>query len=145
VTEPAHVRIVPATEGDRDLWRFTREVADILSGLPWVLVGGQMVALIEGEHGAPIGFATGDVDALVDVRAFSGVTTAAADRLLDAGFEPSLDGTRGYRFTRGDAIIDVLAPDHLGERADLRTRAARQHDRDHRWQPGPVSVASLAA
>ncbi|MEO8461792.1 MAG: hypothetical protein ABI555_01150 [Chloroflexota bacterium] len=34
-----------------------------------VLVGGQMVAILEAEHGAKIGFATGAVDAVLDVRA----------------------------------------------------------------------------
>ena len=47
-----------------------------------------MVAILEAEHGAAIGFATGDVDALLDVRAVTGITLEGASRLLDAGFEP---------------------------------------------------------
>lgn len=121
MTESARVRILPASDADASLWRLTREVAHILEPLPWVLVGGQMVAILEAEHGGTIGFATGDVDALLDVRAVVGVTLKAAQRLLDAGFEPETEGARGYRFIRGDAIVDLLAPDNVGARADLRT------------------------
>jgi hypothetical protein len=46
----------------------------------------------------------------------------AADRLEDAGFVPqqTIDGL-ACRFVRGDDIVDLLAPDHLGRRADLVT------------------------
>jgi hypothetical protein len=49
------IRLLPASDADADLWRLTREVAGILRGIPWVLIGGQMVALIEAEHGASVG------------------------------------------------------------------------------------------
>jgi hypothetical protein len=121
MTDPVLIRIRPASDADASLWRLTREVAGILDSLPWVLVGGQMVAILEAEHGATIGFATGDVDALVDVRAMIGVTLEGARRLLDAGFESDHGGARGYRFVRDSAIVDVLAPDNVGARAELRT------------------------
>lgn len=121
MTEAVRIQILAASDADESLWRLTHEVADVLAPLPWVLVGGQMVAILEVEHGATIGFATGDVDALLDVRAAVGVTLEAARRLLEAGFEPDTQGARGYRFIRGDAIVDVLAPDNVGARADLRT------------------------
>ena len=121
MTDPVLIRIRPASDADASLWRLTREIVEILDPLPWVLVGGQMVAILEAEHGAMIGFATGDVDALVDVRAMIGVTLEGARRLLDAGFEPDRGGARGYRFVRDGAIVDLLAPDHLSPRADLHT------------------------
>ena len=121
MTDPVQIRIRPASDADASLWRLTREIAAILHPLPWVLVGGQMVAILEAEHGAGIGFATGDVDALVDVRAMLGVTLEGARRLLDAGFEPDRGGARGYRFVRDGSNVDVLAPDHLSPRAELRT------------------------
>ena len=58
----ALVRIRPASVADAGLWRLTRDVAALLAGLPWVLIGGQMVAIIEAEHGATTGRTTGDVD-----------------------------------------------------------------------------------
>ncbi len=121
MTDPVQIRIRPASDADASLWRLTREIAAILHPLPWVLVGGQMVAILEAEHGAGIGFATGDVDALVDVRAMLGITLEGARRLLDAGFEPDRGGARGYRFVRDGSNVDVLAPDHLSPRAELRT------------------------
>ncbi len=121
MTETARAQILPSSDADESLWRLTGETASILESLPWVLVGGQMVAILEAEHGAKIGFATADVDAVLDVRAVVGVTREAARRLLDAGFEPDVGGARGYRFIRGDAIVDILAPDNVGARADLRT------------------------
>ncbi len=116
------VRMLPATDADADLWRLTREVADLLRGIPWVLIGGQMVAIIEAEHGAIVGRATRDVGALVDVRALSDATLEAARRLQDAGFVPERHEEHlTYRFVRDTDVVDVLVPDHVGQRADLRT------------------------
>ena len=56
MTEPVLIQIRPASDADASLWRLTREIAAILHPLPWVLVGGQMVAILEAEHGAAIGF-----------------------------------------------------------------------------------------
>ena len=121
MTDVASVKLLPTTAEDESLWHLTREIGGILVPLPWVLVGGQMVAVLEAEHGVGIGFATSDVDAVLDVRASVGVTEEAANRLMEAGFEPDVGGARGYRFVRGEAIVDLLAPDNLGPRANLRT------------------------
>lgn len=116
------IRLLPASDADADLWRLTREVAGILRGIPWVLIGGQMVALIEAEHGASVGRATGDVDTLLDVRALSTAIQSAAQRLRAAGFVPERhEEGLTYRFVRGNDVVDVLAPDHLGGRANLTT------------------------
>ena len=62
------------------------------------------------------------MDAVVDPRSMSTATTIAADRLIAAGFTPyPTDAATVYRFIRGDDIVDVLAPDNLGERASLIT------------------------
>ena len=116
------IRVLPASDADADLWRLTSEVGEILRGIPWVLIGAQMVALIEAEHGASVGRVTRDVDALLDVRALSTATQAAAERLLAAGFVPDRqEENLTYRFVREDDVVDVLAPDNLGERANLTT------------------------
>ena len=116
------IHVTPASNVEIELWRLTRQVSEILRGLPWVLIGGQMVAIIEIEHGGAVGRATADVDALVDVRALSTVTRQAADRLVASGFEPKVeDEGLVYRFTRDGDIVDLLAPDNLGARRNLTT------------------------
>ena len=45
----------------------------------------------------------------------------AAERLLDVGYEPSSETEASYRFVRGSDMVDVMAPDHLGERAGIVT------------------------
>ncbi len=87
--DPALIRIRPTTDADAALWHLTREIAEILHSLPWVLVGGQMVAILEAEHGAAIGFSTGDVDALVDVRAMTDVTLEATAGCSTRGSSPT--------------------------------------------------------
>ena len=116
------IAIVPIDDAEERLWLVTHEIADLLVGLPWVLIGGQMVALLEREHGGRTGRATRDVDALMDVRALTGATKEAARRLESAGFAAELtnDGL-SYRFARGADIVDILAPENLGHRADLTT------------------------
>ena len=79
-----------------------------------------MVMLLEREAGRSSGRTTGDVDAMVDVRAVAGATRTATARLLAAGFEPEATD-HPYRFRRGAEQVDILAPDHLGRRADLTT------------------------
>jgi hypothetical protein len=49
------IEISALDEADAALWRLTREVAAVLDGLPWVLIGGQMVRVIEAEHGVTNG------------------------------------------------------------------------------------------
>jgi len=81
-----------------------------------------MVQVLEAEQGVSSGFATGDVDAVLDVRAGMPATELAAARLLEAGFDPRpQDEDLTYRFVRGDDVVDVLAPDHLGKQTSIRT------------------------
>ena len=58
----------PADTQQVDVWRLAREVATTLNGLPWVLIGGLMVQLLEAERDVISGFSTGDVDVMLDVR-----------------------------------------------------------------------------
>jgi hypothetical protein len=101
--------IDPGDDTEERLWQVTHEIADLLGGLPWVLIGGQMVTLLEREHGGRTGRVTRDVDALMDVRALTGATKEAARRLESAGFTTKLtnDGL-SYRFVRGEDVVDVL-------------------------------------
>lgn len=116
------ILIQPATHHERQLWLATIELVGLLDGIRWVLIGGQMLTIIEREHGGGVGRATVDIDALVDVRASLRATRHAARRLASAGYEaqPTADGL-AYRFVRGGDIVDVLAPERVGRRADLTT------------------------
>lgn len=116
------VSVIPIGGAEDDLWRLLREVSTILRGLPWTLVGGLMVRVIEAEHGAITTWTTGDIDTVLDVRALPTATEAAAARLVEAGFEPQLyaDGLT-YRFIRASDVVDVLAPDNAGTRASRLT------------------------
>lgn len=113
------VVIVPRNDPEAALWRTTMEVAGLFRELPWAVVGGQMIMLLELESGRPAGRATRDLDAIVDVRAMVNVTRLAAERLQEAGFAPSAE--HPHRFLRGLDTVDLLAPDHLGGRVDLTT------------------------
>jgi hypothetical protein len=82
-----------------------------------------MVFLLAYEHDLPIGRTSGDVDLMMDVRALTGATREASQVLEGLGYElepPTPDG-RAHRFRRGDAIVDILAPDGIGARASLVT------------------------
>jgi predicted nucleotidyltransferase len=114
------VAILPADDAEAAVWATSLEVARLFSGLPWVLVGGQMVMLLEREAGRPSGRTTGDVDAVVDVRVVVGGTRTASQRLVAAGFDMA-DPRHSYRFVRGASQVDLLAPDNVGDRADLTT------------------------
>lgn len=88
----------------------------------WVLVGGQAVYLHAVERGAPFVRPTKDADVALDIRAFPTMLhdfTALLARLKFKSAGESLEGHQ-HRWLRGEAIIDVLIPRYLGERADSR-------------------------
>jgi hypothetical protein len=92
----------------------------------WTLVGGQMVHL----HCAARGYApprpTDDVDTVVDVRADRNLLRTFTEVLIQLGFGAAGISAEGvqHRWVRGAAVIDVLLPDGVGERATSRTGAA---------------------
>lgn len=90
-------------------------------GIDWVLVGGQMVAILESELGGVVGRTTTDVDIVVGVNGVFSSPRVAAERLVGVGYEPSSKTEATYRFVRGSDTVDVMAPDNLGKRADLAT------------------------
>ena len=104
---------------------------DLAKAFPtgWCLVGGQMVWLLAAEHGADPPRATDDVDLVVDIRAEPAGIRDLCRWLGDKGF--NLEGISpegiGHRYVRqadpgqGEIKVDVLAPDNVGERADLST------------------------
>ncbi len=89
----------------------------------WTLIGAQMVALHGMEHGRLPPRRSQDADVLANVRAIQDATRRLSHVLVQQGFEmdaPNLDGL-SHRFRSDRVSIDLLAPDGLGERADLST------------------------
>ena len=95
----------------------------------WTLIGGQMMYLLAVENEVRMPRTTTDMDVVINVLESPGAIRALASQLLHLGFEfgnVSPAGTGG-RFTRpadpgpGTIMIDVLAPEGLGERTDITT------------------------
>lgn len=121
------------------VWDAVCTLADTLTKVPWTIVGGQMVYLLGVEHGAAAHRVTTDIDVAVDLRAAPNAVKDLVTVLTTLDFDPagvSPDG-HAYRFERHTAIgvtavdvvadhedeqtlvVDVLAPEGLGTRADL--------------------------
>lgn len=87
----------------------------------WTLIGGQLVHLLCAERGFAPRRPTDDADTVVNAR-LAEVLGAVTESLRAIEFEPdpaSSDGIQ-HRWTRRAAVIDVLIPDGMGERADAR-------------------------
>lgn len=110
------VLITPRTDAERALWRLALELTEIFEGLDWTLAGAQMVLLIEREAGIESGRTTGDVDALIGGPRAVTATLEAADRLVAAGFERSIEHPQ--RYFRGSDQVDLLTIDHLRTSGD---------------------------
>ena len=96
---------------------------DLYQRLPehWVLIGGQMVHLHCAEHEHFPERPTDDADTVVDVRADPNMLLAFTGALADMGFKPDTSGDGiQHRWTKGDAQIDVLLPEGIGEAAAAR-------------------------
>ncbi len=114
------VRLPPLVGRQHDSWLAFIEIAPSL-GANHLLIGGQMVLLHEVERGSAQTRPTDDIDVIIDLRVEPDALSRIHRHLTAAGFDqspPSADGI-AHRYTRATATIDVLAPDHLGERARL--------------------------
>jgi len=111
-----------------ELWDVFLDLAEKLE-VDWTIVGGQMVLLHAIEHGTIPPTVSQDGDVIADVRATQRALRQVAETLEGMGFTlagMANDGT-AHRYRRGGrnggspVTIDVLAPDGVGERADLTT------------------------
>jgi hypothetical protein len=109
-----------------ELWHALLDLGDQLD-VPWALIGGQMVLLHAIEHGQIPPQVSQDGDVIADIRAVPGALTQVVSGLERLGFalqSISADGL-AHRYTRTaeprPVVFDVLAPEGLGERADLTT------------------------
>lgn len=113
---------LPDVGPDGLLWGALLDIADRMSS-GWTLVGGQMVFVLGLEHDTPPPRVSVDLDLVIDVRIRQAALSATAEALGDLGF--SLEGVNpegiGHRFVRDALAVDVLAPDGVGPRANLRT------------------------
>lgn len=109
-----------------ELWHALLDLGKRLS-VPWAVVGGQMVLLHALEHGQTPPQISQDGDVLADIRADPASITAVVAELEDMGFELDRISTDGiaHRYARDGhprpVMIDVLAPEGGGERANLST------------------------
>ena len=119
------LRVTAPPGGWAPPWPLVVEIAGVLPGRSWVLVGGLMVQLHARAAGVDEVRPTNDVDALVDVMA-SGVSLAGIVGALAAtGFdvvEPGWPESPIHRLRRDDDVIDILVADHLPKRAQPRLR-----------------------
>jgi hypothetical protein len=114
---------LPALAGtERELWHALLDLAE-REPENWTLVGGQMVLLRALEQGRMPPRVTRDLDVLADLRARPAALPRIVATLAALKFEVELatPDESGHRFQRGNLAIDLLAPDHLGARVDLRT------------------------
>lgn len=125
---PARPVLLPAMPpAQHQAWRLLLRLDEV--GVPWVLIGGQMMLLLAVEHGVSLPRPTLDADVLVDVRARPGGLEVIADWLEEQGV--TLEGVSslgvGHRFSRpadpgpGTVTVDLLAPEGLSERTRVYT------------------------
>lgn len=110
--------VVPVTSaGQEASWLALLDLHDELPA-GWVLVGGQMVHLHAAERGYRLVRPTDDADAVLDVKLKPTILHDATAALVAMGFESAGVSASGveHRWQRGEAQIDVLIPQGLGER-----------------------------
>lgn len=88
----------------------------------WTLIGGQLVHLHCAERGQFPVRPTHDADTVVDVRADPAILHTFTTVLTGLGFRSAGITAEGrqHRWVRGDASIDVLLPEGVGERVGAR-------------------------
>jgi hypothetical protein len=107
--------------GQTQAWHALIELGGLFD-TGWTLVGGQLVHLHCRERGASPSRPTDDGDAALDVRARPEILRDFTGALVQLGFSPESPSALGvqHRWVRDLAVIDVLIPRHLGERASSR-------------------------
>lgn len=109
-----------------ELWHVLLDLEERLTA-PWSVIGGQMVLLHALEHGHVPPQISQDGDVIADIRADPTAITVIVAQLEEMGF--ALDGISAdglaHRYKRDaeprPVVIDVLAPEGMGARANLLT------------------------
>jgi len=122
------ITLPPLVAPVNELWHLLLDMTEAV-GVPWTLIGGQMVLLHALEHGVLPPQISQDGDVIADIRT-DPTAIHAVVRWLDRaqfaldGMSPQLVAHRYVRTTPAGGrpiVVDVLAPDGVGERADLTT------------------------
>jgi hypothetical protein len=105
-----------------DLWTTLCDLGDAHQE-DWVIIGGQMVMLHALQAGREPGRVSQDLDAVIDARVRPPALPAFLATLANLGFKSAgvSPDEVAHRFERGYVHVDVLGPDGLGGRSDLRT------------------------
>lgn len=109
-----------------ELWHTLLDLGEQLT-VPWALIGGQSVLLHAIEHGQVPPQISQDGDVIADIRAAPTALTQVVSTLERLGFELHSFSTEGlaHRYVRAadprPVVVDVLAPEGLGPRANLTT------------------------
>jgi hypothetical protein len=115
---PRVAEIGHLTAQGRATWEAIAQLADRVPIDEWVVVGGQMVAIHAALAGVDPPRVTDDGDVVVDVRgALRQAMGAVARTLVDIGFTVLSSPDDVTRFVRGDATVDLLAPEGLAGHA----------------------------
>jgi hypothetical protein len=110
-----------------ELWEVLLRLSSKTKRVPWMLIGGQMMLLHTLEHGREPLQVSQDGDAIADIRAQPEALRKLVQVLESEDFESdgmSGDG-RAHRYKHKSldppVLVDVLAPDNVGPRANLTT------------------------
>lgn len=107
------VVLPPLPPQQTEMWKTLLDL-EATQSQPWVLVGGQMTMLhcLENDH--PTTRATDDGDVVVGVwtRRDALIQTSRFLRARDFAEDKTTDGL-GYRYRRGQTVIDVMLPEGL--------------------------------
>lgn len=106
------IDVSPAAGGWPAPWRNVAELAVVLPGDRWTLVGGLMTQLYAVHHGLGVVRPTNDVDIVLHIETTRGVVSESAAALRRLGYQlrPAVDprNNTAHRFVRGSSTIDRL-------------------------------------
>ena len=143
------IRLPSMGEPVDELWTVLMDLGDDLA-VRWTLIGGQMVLLHALEHGRSPSQVSQDGDIVADIRSDQGGLKAVVAALTRAGFDLESISTFGvaHRYKRATGgrfvVVDVLAPEGVGERADLSTTPPG-HTIEVPGGPRPSTAASSSS
>lgn len=98
-----------------ETWHAVAELEQRIGHDTWVVVGGQMVLLHAIANGIDVPRVTSDGDLVIDVRTFGRKAMLDVAAELEAmGFIVERSPENVARYVRGEAKIDLLAPEGMG-------------------------------